>query len=381
MPDVGETQALSRLAVDALDRVVTTPVEQMHRAIARRAFAGPTPARVVHDGVATLVYGALRAGAGAAAHAAGALADRRRMATLERSPRGRLTLSAVNALIGDELEDQRSELAIAMEIPDRAAAPRSPRLALFVHGLGENEDAWRLGGRPAYGARLAADLGHAPLHLRYNTGLRISENGRRLSALLDELVDEWPVPVEELVLVGHSMGGLVLRAACRDAAARGAAWPRLVTHVVYLGTPHLGAPLEQLVNAATRALSVAPESRAFAGILEHRSAGIRDLRRGRFCDEAGDVPLLDGAAHCFVAACTGRDPARSMSGAIGDLLVGVASASGPRGCEVDADRVRVLAGLNHFQLLNHPRVYAELRDWLTGASASATATATAPARS
>lgn len=390
-----ELQSLSRLAVDTLDRVVTTPVQQTHRAIARRAFTGSgpgaVPARVAHDGISALVYGALRSGATVAGAAASAWAARREAAPLESSPAGRAGLSAVNALIGDLLEEEGSDLAIEMAVRHggRALEPSSealaaalpgatPRVALFVHGLGENEDAWRLGGRPPYGARMAAELGHTPLYLRYNSGLHVSENGRRLSQLLDRLVTAWPVEVEELVLVGHSMGGLMLRAACHEASRDDATWVEPLRQVIYLGAPHLGAPLEQMVNAASYALRAVPETRAFAGILETRSAGIKDLRYGYVCDEdwdghdadallrntGTDVPLIQGPRHCFVAACAGRDPERRLTGAIGDLLVGVASASGPRGCDIALDQVRRLPGLNHFQLLNHPRVYAEIRDWV-----------------
>ena len=86
----------------------------------------------------------------------------------------------------------------------------TPRLAVFVHGLFETEHAWRYGGGPRYGDRLP---GWTPVYVRYNSGRHISENGRSLAerarrarARSDE--------VEEIALVGHSMGGLVARSAC-----------------------------------------------------------------------------------------------------------------------------------------------------------------------
>ncbi len=60
-----------------------------------------------------------------------------------------------------------------------------------------------------------------PVYLRYNTGLPVGRNGADLAWLLDDLVAAWPVPVRSIALVGHSMGGLVVRAAFHAAAHRG----------------------------------------------------------------------------------------------------------------------------------------------------------------
>ena len=129
----------------------------------------------------------------------------------------------------------------------RVGEPATPRLAVFLHGLGETEYAW---GSPSYGDRLQDDLGITPVFVRFNTGRRISENGASLAALLDEVVASWPVEVEQIALIGHSMGGLVARSACHH----GGAWTGLVRHTVSLGTPHSGAPLEQAVHAMSAAL-------------------------------------------------------------------------------------------------------------------------------
>ena len=187
----------------------------------------------------------------------------------------------------------------------------TPHVVVFLHGLGETEHAW---GSPNYGD-LLDDV--TPVFIRFNTGRHISENGAALAALLDELVRDWPVEVERITLIGHSMGGLVARSACHH----GGAWTRHVRHVISLGTPHTGAPLEQAVHAMSAALHLAPETRPFARFLRRRSAGIRDLRRGSLVDAdwrdqdpdalraeaCTEVPLLDGATHCFVSATITRD--------------------------------------------------------------------------
>ena len=154
------------------------------------------------------------------------------------------------------------------------------------------------------------------------------------------MVATWPVEVEQIALIGHSMGGLVARSACHH----GGDWTALVRHTVSLGTPHSGAPLEQAVHAMSAALHVVPETRPFARFLRRRSAGIRDLRRGSLVDEdwrdqdpdalrtkaLREVPLLEDATHCFVAATVTRSPSHPVGRLLGDTLVLSPSASGGR---------------------------------------------------
>ena len=181
--------------------------------------------------------------------------------------------------------------------------------------------------------------------------------------------------------MGHSMGGLVARSACHAGAQRGDAWVGRVRHVISLGSPHMGAPLAQGVHWGAAALWQLPETRPFAGFLRRRSAGIRDLRQGslvdsdwRDCDpdalRAGacaELPLLDGATHCFVAATLTRSPRHPLARLLGDCLVLEASASGrsrTRRLPFEAEYGMHLGGTHHLALLNHPAVYAKLRDWL-----------------
>ena len=245
-----------------------------------------------------------------------------------------------------------------------------PRIAVFVHGLFETEFAW---GRDSYGERLARDPGFTPLYVRYNTGRRVSENGASLAALLDELLAGWPVEIEQIALIGHSMGGLVARSACHY----GGGWTRHVRHVVSLGTPHAGAPLEEAVHVAAAALHALPESRPLARLLRRRSGGIRDLRRGSLVDAdwrdrdpdalraaaCEEVPLLDGARHCFVAATVTADPHHPLGRLLGDWLVLEPSAS------ARAQERFHLGGAHHLALLDHPRVYEQLKRWLASPGA------------
>jgi pimeloyl-ACP methyl ester carboxylesterase len=353
-----ELRALTRLAFDELG-LGAGGIGQVHRAIADRAFRRPTPAKALHDGISGAVYASV---AGAASLAGRGVAAAVRDRPVSTTPRGAAALAVLNGLRGDALEPP---LAMAMTL--RADGEPRPRLAVFVHGLFETEHAWRYGGGVGgtYGERLE---GFTPVWVRYNTGRHVSENGRTLAAELDELVAEWPVPVEEIALIGHSMGGLVARSACHA----GGDWVRHVTHVVSLGSPHTGAPLESAVHYAAAALRAVPETRPFSAFLRRRSAGIRDLRSGSLVDEdwqgrdpdalraaaCREIPLLDGARHCFVAATVTRDPRHPVARVIGDWLVLEASASHR------AQEALHVGGVHHLALLNHPRVYERLSEWL-----------------
>jgi pimeloyl-ACP methyl ester carboxylesterase len=397
-----ELRALVRLAADELARA-TGGIGDIHRAIAARAFgsagAGATPARRIHDGIAGAVYGGLRGAtrvAGAGADHALARRGAREGRMVSAAPAGAAAIAALNGLIGDRLEAEGSDLAepMAIRVDGRAVQPErdalaaafpdaSPRIAVFVHGLMETEYAWRLGAgeHGGYGERLSRDLAITPVEVRYNTGRHISENGRSLHELLEALVAAWPVELEQIALIGHSMGGLVARSAAHQASLEDAACVTRVRHVVSLGSPHTGAPLEQAVHVASAALHALPDTRPWAALLRRRSAGIRDLRGGSLVDEdwqgrdpealraaaLAEVPLLEGAAHHFVAATVTRSPRHPLGRLVGDVLVLVPSASGRsrrRQIPFRAEDGLELGGAHHLALLCHPQVYEALRGWL-----------------
>ncbi len=185
---------------------------------------------------------------------------------------------------------------------------------------------------------------------------------------MEELVDAWPVDVDQIALVGHSMGGLVARSACCHGSEADAGWARLVTHSVSLGSPHMGAPLEQAVHVLSAGLAALPETRPFANFLRRRSGGIRDLRQGSLVDEdwrdrdpdalrgaaCAEVPLLEGATHCFVSATITRTDSHPLGRVIGDTLVLVPSASGrsrTRRIPFEEEYGMHLGGASHVALL------------------------------
>jgi len=404
-----EARALVRLAFDELSRV-PGGIWGTHRAVASRAFqlSGPVGRMVqmAHDGISGAVYGSLRGGTRTLGLAASAAVNGRPGRVLSTTPLGGAVVGAIDGLMGDALERDQSALHEPMSVrvndlrvePDRdslaAAFPRAqPRLVVFVHGLMGTELGWRLGarnGRESYGERLERELDCTPVYVRYNSGRHISENGRDLADMLEQVVAAWPVEVEEVAIVGHSMGGLVSRSACHHAALDGANWAGLVRHVVSLGTPHLGAPLAQGVHYLAAGLNRLPETQPYGAFFGRRSAGIRDLRQGSLVDvdwkdrdpdalaavACEEVPLLEGATHCFVAAtitANGMDPLGRL---IGDVLVLQHSASGrskKRRIPFEEEYGMHVGGTHHIALLNHPAVYEKLREWLAAAPASGSA--------
>jgi pimeloyl-ACP methyl ester carboxylesterase len=289
--DDASTLDAAALAADYVEDLVVGTVREVHGAVAGRVHGindrlnggGPTIGHRLHDGIAKAVYGSIRVGFRAGSTSLRA-ASRAGLGTdIEATSRGRFVRAAVNGLIGDRLREEGSNFHFDMgvrvggrDVPlDReglaAAYPRaSERLVVFVHGLSENEAYWNRAARPrtearrerpekvSYGERLAAE-GWTPVYLRVNTGLPIAENGVALASLLDRLVAQWPGGVRRIALVGHSMGGLVMRAACAVVTDGATRWNTLVTDVVTLGTPHLGAPLERGVALGAKALGRLPE--------------------------------------------------------------------------------------------------------------------------
>jgi len=317
-------------------------------------------------------------------------------------------LAAVNGLFGDALADQGSTLAIPMTVRsgtevlplDRdglahALPLATPRIAVLVHGLMSTESVWGFPGDPGttYGSLLARDHGVTPVSLRYNTGRHISINGREFARLLHHLVAAWPVPVRDITLIGHSMGGLVVRSACQYASAtrsgRGLArfrrsWTSKVRRVVLIGVPNTGAPLEVLANLASATLWSLPiPTTRLAGLgLDRRSAGIRDLRFGAIADEdwveqdpdARERPVphrvatLRRAAYLIIAGSVTADPDHPVARVIGDMLVTASSASGTLS-ETTGEGLfpgataRLFPKLTHIALAHRPEVYDEIDRW------------------
>ncbi|SFU78639.1 PGAP1-like protein [Polaromonas sp. YR568] len=420
---VSDIQGLAQLATQAtlgITGVAETVQGNVYKAVAAPfGQAGakfidrmPGSSGVRRLGITGLVYGSIKGVTKLAGGAANAALARAAPLTAHKAstPQREAMLSALNGVLGDQLQETANPLAISMSLRSEgrplvmephALAAQLPaatgKVLVLIHGLCMNDLQW-LGGKagsPGHGEFLARELGYTPVYLHYNTGLHTSANGEQLANLLQQLSKAWPQPVQELTLLVHSMGGLVARSACHHAAEAGHSWLAQLKSLVFLGTPHHGAPLERLGSWVDGVLGSNIVTRPFAKIGQVRSAGITDLRHGnvlqshwhgadrfkRAADAREPLPLPEGVACFTVAASTSAEPAGARASATfkasladelwGDGLVPVHSALG---LHADGSRSLVFAPqrqytawqTDHMALLTSANVQRCVRQWLAG---------------
>ncbi len=368
----------------------------MHNAILDTPGLAPF-AQGLTGGVTRLVYGGLRGafrltgrGLGGAAALVGPAPDNQPV-----SPGREIAVAALNGVVGDHLAETANPLALPMRfrrdgrplaLEAQALAQAFPdatgKLAVLAHGLCMSDLQWTRQNHN-HGAALAHDLGYTPVTLSYNSGMHVSTNGRAFAEALEALVAAWPTAIEDFVIVGHSMGGLVARSACLHAEAAGHAWRGRLNTLVFLGTPHHGAPLERVGNWVDAILGRTPYAAAFARLGKIRSAGVTDLRYGALVDEdwrgrdrfarepdpRRPVPLPEGVACYAIAATTAASVGDLKDRLIGDGLVPVMSALGrhsdpARRLNFAPDRQWVAGETGHLDLLSRRDVYERMAEWL-----------------
>lgn len=396
MPTTAEIQGWARLVAGVVDEGIAGTVEDMHRAVSRGAFwfAGPIgrPVEKVHDAVVDHVYTTVRTGIRAAGELGAAIATLRpREASSAGALRARsIALGSVDERFLSVAPELDAEVALYRdggEIPPRsaelaAAFPyASSHVTVFLHGLTQSEDGWHP--REDEGVALpqiAAEAGATPLLLRYGTGRAIVRNGADVAELLEAAFTSWPVPVERMTIVGHSMGGLVAQAAGLIARERRHHWPDTVTDLVHIGTPHRGSWLEKFATRVSWALArSSPHTAPIGRLIDGRSQGIKDLRFGTIAataatDEAPDGDLTDlaedppfpGRNHHLVVGRLRSARRHPLNLMLGDGLVrlgsaaGIAGGTGERGSVLPVDA-------SHTRLLHHPEVGELLRRTLAEA--------------
>ena len=391
-----DLRGASRLATDAVI-AVTDLVETMHHNIGSVSKPLGTPAAGSTRGMTGLVYRTVRGVTRLVGSSIDiALAPLTTLLENRESSSNRdAVVAALNGVLGDYLASTNNPLAVTMQWRSpagplaaekaalAAALPNaSGKVLVLVHGLCMSDQQWLREGHD-HGAALARDLGYTPVYLRYNSGLHISANGREFAAMLESLLASWPVPVEELAILAHSMGGLLARSAHHYGKTAGHRWPEQLRSLLFLGTPHHGAPLERGGHWLDIILGVSPYTAPFVRLGKIRSAGITDLRFGDLRDEdwqgheqhkrakaAKHALPLPPATRCYaVAATTGKRPGDLYDRVLGDGLVPLSSALGQHPdpaleLAIPAARRWVGYGMNHMDLLSSTDVYARIRQWL-----------------
>lgn len=402
-PRPADLRGAVRLATDATTGL-TDLVEAVHQRIARVPGLAPVAEDGRTSGITGLVYRSVR---GVTRLVGGSLDGLLGLLTPALEPHGEdaqhsaereAVVAALNGVMGDYLLSTHNPLATPMNLClDGAALPlernalaqRLPQahatVLVLLHGLCMNDLQWRRDGHH-HGEALAQALPLNCLSLRYNSGLHISLNGRALAALLQDLSAAWPVPLQRIILLGHSMGGLVARSAVHQAAQAGLGWTAQLSDLVCLGSPHHGAPLERAGSWVDLLLGASAYAQPFARLGQLRSAGITDLRHGFLVDEdwlgrdrfsrsaahQRAVPLPDGVRCYALAGSLGEGAGGLKDQVLGDGLVPLDSALGrhrdaSRNLGFPADQQWVGTGLNHLALLSDAGVAEQLRQWLVRA--------------
>ncbi|MDO9073074.1 MAG: alpha/beta hydrolase [Rubrivivax sp.] len=390
--NTNDLRGAARLAADATAGL-TDLVEAMHERIARLPGAGGAAPEGRTKGITGLVYQSIRGVTkvvGGSVDALLALIAPALAADAPAAPPRRereALVAALNGVLGDHLAASANPLAITMALRSagralllerEALAARlpdaRPTLVVLLHGLCMNDLQWQRNDHD-HGAMLAKALDATPVYLHYNTGLPVTENGRQFAGLMQQLLAAWPAPLQRVVLLTHSMGGLVARSALQLGAAAGQAWPARVDDLVFLGTPHHGAPLERAGHGVDLLLTAAPYAAPLARLGRVRSAGITDLRHGLSGPHHGPLPLPAGPRCWAVAATLGEGQGALKGRLLGDGLVPVDSALGrhrdpAHTLAFSSDGQCVLQKTGHLDLLDSPEVAARLRQWLGAGAAS-----------
>lgn len=391
-----DLRGLSKITIDAVVGV-TEMVEAVHINILNNVAGLGVQAHKPLSGAAAMVYRGIRGVAQLVGSGIDTLLDRFASMLGKNSawPGREAVLAALNGVLGDYLEATHNPLSITMalrsggqvlvpkkQVPETTMPNLNGRILVLAHGLCMNDREWRRRDHD-HGDALSRDRDYTPVYLHYNSGLHISANGRAFADQMEALLQHWPVEVEELAILGHSMGGLVARSAFHYAVVAGHRWPRQLRKLVFMGTPHHGAPLERGGNWFHVFTGISSYTAPFSNLGKIRSSGITDLRYGnlldadwegqdRFAhlaDQRGAVPLPPQVQCYAIAATTGKQAGDISDRLLGDGLVPLDSALGRHenpalNLDFAPENQWIGYGMNHLDLLNRKEVYQRLLDWL-----------------
>ena len=376
---------------------ITDLVEAMHKRVVHPSFLPSTPVQHLVSNIAGIAYKSIRWGTkfigGGLDKILAQLVPV--LGEIKTTDGEEAVRSALNGIVGDYLEETENHLKITMKFRyqsktisldskslDETYPTINGKILLMVHGLCMNDIQWTRK-EHNHGVALAKELGKTPIYLNYNSGRHISTNGQNFNELLEKLVLHWPVPIEELVIIAHSMGGLVTRSALHYGHQTQKIWTKHLKKIIFLGTPHHGAPLERIGNHLDVILESIPYAKPFAQLGKFRSAGITDLRYGSLIDEdwrgndrfevQGDqrqiIPLPKRIECYSIAAINSKATSPAFYKMMGDNLVDVKSVLGQnknpaKNLHFKKNNTCVVYENTHLDLLNNPEVYTKIKTWL-----------------
>lgn len=389
-------QGVTNLIVDGTIGA-TDLVEKMHKRIVHPPFLPSTPIQHFITKVASITYNNVRWSSLFIGKNLNKIFNK--MAPLLgeiKSTKKQATIQAVlNGVVGDYLAEKENPLQIKMhfkigskviqfnETKIKELSPKiNGKILLLVHGSCMNDASWTRK-EHNHGELLAKELDQTLVYLNYNSGLHISENGKNLNNLLEDLIENWPIAVEKITIIAHSMGGLVTRSALFYGQQKQKSWTTFLQKIIFLGTPHHGAPLEKVGNYLHVILKAIPYTKPLSPLAKIRSAGVTDLRYGNLIDEdwqnkdrfelrkdeRKNIPLPK-EIDCFaVAAVLGKKEKSKSKAILGDGLVPIKSALGKhkkeaKNLNLKEENTWIALENSHTDLLNNLKVFDKIRLWI-----------------
>lgn len=247
-----DLRGAGRLITDAVHGIVDLVEAVHHSIITFGGLLGGSKSKRT-SGITGMVYSNIRSTTGLVGQGIEVVLAKLSFLEKEKgsSPEREAVLSALNGVVGDHLEKTQNPLALPMQLRTNGKSLSSEdpsfsellrqsngKIALLIHGSCLNDLQWLRQGHD-HGSALSKDLGYLPIYLRYNTGRHISENGRDCANLLETFTAQLPQSIE-LIIIGHSMGGLVARSACNYGTMANHKWRRHLQKMIFLATPHHG---------------------------------------------------------------------------------------------------------------------------------------------
>jgi pimeloyl-ACP methyl ester carboxylesterase len=391
-----ELQGLIHLIMDATIGV-TDLVESMHKQVIQPPFLPATTIQKSITKITSFTYNNIRWSTLFVGKNAHKIVSKLTPAigNLKASDKKEIILSVLNGVIGDYLEEKENPLKITMQFRYQAKAfsidkkiikqtysKVNGKIILMVHGSCMSDIQWTHKNHN-HGKVVAEDLQKTIIYLNYNSGKHVSTNGKELSLQLEKLVTQWPVPITELAVIAHSMGGLVTRSAIYYGEQHKNNWTKLLKKVVFLGTPHHGSHVERTGNYLDIILAATPYLKPFARLAKIRSAGVTDLRYGNLVDEdwldkdrfelkkdkRQHISLSKNINFYSIAAVTSKETASLSKQIFGDTLVNVKSALGQhknpdKNLHFKKENIWIAYQSNHLDLLSNPKIIEKLKEWL-----------------